>query len=170
MIPTLVIGAVLATMGPEATSPLSKLDLRQIGYLGSKGRVQDNNVPMVAALVEAGAAAVPFLVSKLEDESVVEGRVHDFWADVRVGDVALVILCNFLVGPDLETPTIPGFGWDLLLERRGSTESASELLRGFLAKHGRRELRRRIEGLLRPYSGRLEWSKRDRCFRPTTKR
>jgi hypothetical protein len=40
------------------------------------------------------------------------------------------------------------------------------LLYAFIAKHGRREIRRRIEKLLQPYDAGLVWDNDDRCFKP----
>lgn len=149
-------------------SPVTDVDLRTIGPVQPKGRVQDHpRRSVVNRLVAAGAVAIPFLVSKLEDETKTEGHVFDYWPDVRVGDVALAILCDFFLTPDERTSTVPGLTWDAVLERTSAPDlSAASLLRTFVATHGRAEIRRRIEALLRPYQGRFVWDDEQRCFRP----
>jgi hypothetical protein len=166
---TAIVLALAATPKAIPTPPLAAVDLRRIGHLQPKGRVQDreyNESQVVDALIAAGPAAIPYLVSKLEDQTSVEGPVVDFWSDVRVGDVALMILCDFFLEADWRSPTVPGLQWDALLERKNSTAPSNELLHTFLAKHGRVGLRRRIEKLLLPYAAGFVWDENERCFKP----
>jgi hypothetical protein len=163
------------SLGLCASAELPKgvtVDLTQIGHIASKGRVQDadyNRLPEVDALIQAGAAAIPFLVQSLEDETEIQHSVVDFWPRVRVGDVALIILCDFFKTSDWTRSTIPGLSWDTLLERPDRGAASWEVLGGFLAKHGRRGLRNKVESILEPYQGRLSWDATERCFKPTTK-
>ena len=159
----LALAAILGVAAP------AHLDLAEIGHVSPKGRVQDrdyNNLPVVDGLLAMGPSAIPFLVSKLDDEGRVEGKVFDFWNDVRVGDVALTILCDFFLAADWRTPTVPGLEWDKLLDRRSPDTPSSALLATFVAKHGRAEIRRRVETLLHAHPGGFNWDGEDRCFRP----
>jgi hypothetical protein len=145
-------------------------DLAQIGHVAPKGRVQDraynHHLAVVDGLVEAGPAAIPFLVSKLEDNTRVEGPVFDYWPRVTVGDVALVVLIDLFTTPE-GGPTVPGLTWDSLLDREGRDVPAWDVLDDFVAKHGRDGLRGKVQAILRPYGGRFAWATKGRCFRPT---
>jgi len=165
-----MITACLALAGTLGVVASTNVDLGTIGHVSPKGRVQDrdyNNLPVVDGLISMGPSAIPFLVSKLDDERRVEGTVFDSWEDVRIGDVALVILCDFFLAADWQTPIVPGLEWDKLLDRRSPDASSSTLLATFIAKHGRAELRRRVETLLRAHAKAFVWDERERCFRPS---
>ena len=148
----------------------ANVDLARIGHVQPKGRVQDkdyNDLPVVDRLISMGPAAISFLVSKLEDEGRVDGYVFDFWPDVRVGDVALVVLCDLFLTADGRSPTVPGLEWDTLLDRRSQDVSSSTLLDTFIAIHGRTEIRRRVEKLLQAHPKGFAWDETERCFKPT---
>jgi hypothetical protein len=148
----------------------SSVDLSKIGHIAPKGRVQDKeynpHLPVVDALIEAGTDAIPFLVSKLEDETEVEGHVMDYWPSLRVGDVALVILTDFFTRPDWKHSTIPGFTLDEILERRTEDIAAWAVLDEYIKKHGRDGLRRKVEKLLEPYDWQLAWDAQQQCYVP----
>ena len=161
--------AVLAQATLAGTAAEPAVDLSQIGHVTPKGRVQDkeyNRLPVVDALIEAGPAAIPFLLRQLEDETVIEPHVFDYWPTVRVGDVALVILTHLFMTPDWKDSTIPGLGWDELLERPNADMPGWAVLEQFLARQGRRGLRQKLEGILKPYDGKLAWDSTERCFKP----
>src|SRR5262252_7276637 len=104
-----------ASLLVSASAPVTRdlVDLRRIGPMPSKGRVQDQQLPVVEALIKAGPPAVTFLVSKLDDRTRIAGQepVMDFWPRVEVRHVALVVLCDLLTRADEITPTVPGFTW-----------------------------------------------------------
>ena len=163
---TLATGA-LSQAGPS--EPIA-MDLHLIGHVAAKGRVQDKTfnptVPIVDALIQSGPAAIPFLVSKLEDDTEIDGPVLDYWPRVHVGDVALLLLCDFFSRPDRKRSTVPGMSWDTILERRNADVPAWTLLDDFLTKYGRVGLRRKIEAMLKPHHGRFAWDEKERCFKP----
>jgi hypothetical protein len=101
---------------------------------------------------------------------VIEPAVFDFWPTVRVGDVALAILLHFFTTSDWKTSTIPGMGWDDLLEPPTEDMAAWDVLESFLARYGRRGLRQKVEGILEPYDGKLSWDATERCFKPVLER
>ena len=159
----LIIGLVASV--PAQTSR-DLVDLRRIGHLSSKGRVQDQPVPVVEALIKAGPDAVPFLVSKLADRSRLTGPpVLDFWPRIEVRHVALVVLCDLLTRSDGHTPTVPNASWDQILDRQEPDTAAWELYDRFVAKHGDDAVRQKGERLLAPYKGKLIWDAAERCFR-----
>jgi hypothetical protein len=150
--------------------PTLTIDLSQIGPTAPKGRVQDKeynpHLPVVDALIEAGPDAIPFLVSKLEDETEIEGHVFDYWPRVYVGDAAFRILRDFFTTPDWQHSTVSGFCGNELIERDNYRIAFSSAFAEYIAAHGRRELRRKIENLLRPYDGQFAWDPQMRCFVP----
>ena len=161
------LAAVIATSA--SAPPDLPVDLTRIGHISSKGRVQDsqyNNLPVVNSLIQAGPAAIPFLVGKLDDDTEIREDVLDFWPRVTVGDVALVILCDLFRTADWKASTVPGLEWDALLERTDPEAPGWVVLQNFLAHHGRRGLRERVEELLKPYEGSLAWDANERCFMP----
>src|SRR6266699_4942273 len=123
---------------------LRKFDLRTIGHIASKGRVQDrqyNQLPAVEQLIAQGKESVPYLISKLNDEAKIEGQVVDYWSDVCVGDVALIVLTDFFTDSTWQRATVAGVSWDELLERgnqKGLT--AEQVLRRYISKHGRKKI------------------------------
>ena len=165
----LVLTASVLLSAP-AQAKRDLVDLRHIGHVESKWRVQDQPSPVVEALIKAGPPAVTFLLSKLEDRTRIpgQGAVLDFWPRVEVGHVALVVLCDFFRRADGITPTVPGLTWDEILGRHNQNPPAWSVYDSFVAQHGRSGIRRKVEQLLTPYSGTLVWDATERCFRPRT--
>ena len=155
--------AFLVGLGAHAAPTI---DLSQIGPLPSKGRVQDDESNrQVNALISMGPDAVSYLVARVVDDTEVKGHVLDFWPRVRIGDVALAVLCDLFTTPD-GVHTVPGLDWDSLLDRRGVDAPAWELLERFVEAHGRKGLQNRVEQVLARYDGRIAWVNAERCFRP----
>ena len=167
--PSADVPAVSGLLSVVLAPPALDIDLRQIGDVAPKGRVQDKEynprLVVVDRLIAAGPAAIPFLVSKLEDETTITRPVFDFWGKVHVGDVAFVILRDFFVESDWKTSTVPALDWGLLEGRDDETASAT-VFKEFVAKHGQRGRREKVERVLRPYGGRFVWDAHGRCFRP----
>ena len=163
----LVLAASLL-VSPSTQVKQDLVNLRRIGPMPSKGRVQDQQLSVVEALIKAGPPAVTFLVSKLDDRTRIAGQepVMDFWPRVEVRHVALVVLCDLLTRADEITPTVPGFTWVEILDAHDPNLPAWEVYDRFVAQHGRSAIRRKVEQLLKPYSGALVWDATERCFRP----
>lgn len=147
------------------------VDLRKIKDVAPKGRVQDKyynqNLPEIDALIAIGNSSIPFLLNKIEDETVIDNHVFDYWPSVHVGDVAIVILTNFFLDSKWEHSTVPGMGWDEVLDRKNNQEATGdELLEKFIAKNGRIGLRQKIEKILAPYDNQFLWDENERCFKP----
>ena len=163
--PILIAGSVCCVFLSAQPASL-RVDLARIGQIAPKGRVQDKyynpDLPVVAKLIEAGPKSIPFLISKLEDKTPVKGHVMDFWPDVRVGDVAWIILCDFFTTADWEHSTIsPGLGSIIEDQKLPSQDAWAAQLR----KDGRAGIRKKVEKILSPYQGRLFWDAKERCFR-----
>ena len=131
--------AVVATLAlvPQAAATRDLVDLRRIGHIESKGRVQDQHNSVVDTLIKAVPSAAPFLQSKLEDRTRIPGfEALDFWPGVEVGHVALIVLRHLFTRPDGRTSTVPGFSWAEILGA-GQDTPAREVYRAFVVKHGR---------------------------------
>jgi hypothetical protein len=165
----LVVVASLVLSAP-AQAQRDLVDLRHIGRIPSMGRVQDQGLPVVEALIKAGSPAVTFLLSKLDDRTRIPGHgaVLDFWPSVEVRHVALLVLCDLFTRADGMRPTVPGLNWDGILARRDQDAPAWEVYRRFVTQHGRSGVRLKVEQLLAPYGGNLVWDATEQCFRPRT--
>ena len=166
-----MLGISSPTMAGTSSGADISVNLSKIGPIAPKGRVQDKeynpHLRMVDALIEAGPDAIPFLVSKLDDDTEIKEYIIDYWDYVCVGDVALIILTDFFMTADWRSSTIPGLSFDELLERQTDDVPSWILLHDFVAKHGRAELRRKAERLLEPYDGQFVWQPTQRCFFPS---
>jgi hypothetical protein len=163
---------ILVEIGPSAAeakpTKLTEIDLATIGAIAPKGRVQDreyNQLPVVERLIAHGRESIPYLISKLDDATKIDGHVLDYWYDVRVGDVALIILTDFFIDHTWQNTTIPGIGWDKFLEPGGNTDLTGEqVLRNYIAKHGRRKIKQRWQKIWEEYRDKVEWDEKERCF------
>lgn len=153
--------------------PLNKIDLTQIKHTVPQGRAQDgglldeefNELSIVSDLIAHGKDSIPFLISKLDDETKMDNHAMDFWYEVYVGDIALMILSGFF-SEDGITSTIPGFGWDEFLERGNDKESMSEaILRKYIKKHGRKNIKARWQKMWEQNKENIYWDETDNCFR-----
>lgn len=157
-----------ALASPEPVVQLSEINLAKIGALAPKGRVQDrdyNQLPVVEQLILHGKESIPFLIGKLEDETRAEGHIMDYWSDVRVGDVAFVILTDFFTDSTWQRATIPDGGWDEFLGRgKDKNLPAEQLLRRYIARHGRRSIRQRWQQMWEQYKDKVYWDVDEKCF------
>jgi hypothetical protein len=153
----------------EVVSKISDIDLSKIGHTVPSGRVQDlDNEPsdVVQKLVANEKESIPFLISKLEDNTRVNDRVFDYWYQTYVGDIALSVLGDLFTLPDGVTSTIPGMGWDELLER-GSDRATmgEELLRRYIRKYGRKSIKAKWQAVWKANQDKIFWDSSERCFK-----
>jgi hypothetical protein len=154
---------------PQPTIALDKIDLSQIGPLGGKGRAQDpdyhKDLPVVRQLLSHGKEAIPFLISKLDDETKINYQIVDYWNDAYVGDVALVLLSDFFLESDGATSTIKGMDWDTFLGRKSNEEMTGEaLLRRYVKKNGRKNIKQRWQKVWDQNKDRIYWNAKDLNF------
>src|SRR5262249_3157633 len=122
-------------------------DLRTIARVAPKGRIQDKeynpSIKAVDELVGMGIEAVPFLIQKLDDDKKIDHHVLDFWSDVTVGDVSLVILTDFFTTPSMTEHTIPGTSWPEILDvpTQDADKTAEEEVRAFVYTKGREAIK-----------------------------
>ncbi|HZI85200.1 MAG TPA: hypothetical protein VFD48_00090 [Pyrinomonadaceae bacterium] len=154
---------------PPVPIPLSEIDLTRIGHIAPKGRVQDadyNQLPIVQQLLAHGKESIPFLISKLEDETKIEGHVLDFWSQVYAGDVALVILSDFFLDKNWQRSTIAGMHWNELLGRGNNKNiSGEQVLRNYIERYGRRKIKERWQKVWQQYQDRIFWDEQERAFK-----
>lgn len=154
---------------PSVQIPLSEINLTRIGHVAPKGRVQDaeyNQLPIVEQLIAHGKESIPFLISKLEDETKIEAHVLDFWYQVSVGDVALVILSDFFLDKNWKRSTIAGMHWNEFLARGNNKNLTGEqVLRNYIERYGRRKIKERWQNVWQQYQDRIFWDQQERAFK-----
>ena len=143
------------------------IDLRKIGHIAPNGRVQDKeqnpNLPVVDSLIAHGPDAIPFLVSKLEDSTVIRTKVLDSWPRVCVGDVAWFILYDFFTDKSLVS-TLPDPGLFAIVGGADQGQPGWKSWASVVRKSGRAGIRKGVEALLKPYLGKFLWNPAERCF------
>ncbi len=153
---------------------LKNIDLTTIKHIAPKGRAQDESLegenfvelPIADDLLAHGKDSIPFLISKLDDETEMKRRTIDFWYEVHVGDVALIILNDFFTKDDGLTSTIKGFGWDEFLERGNDKDSMGEqILRNYIDKHGRKHIKKRWQKMWDENKENIYWDETEKCFK-----
>jgi hypothetical protein len=147
---------------------LSEIDLSKIGPLSPKGRVQDKDyqeIEMVDDLIANGKDSIPFLISKIDDGTVIRQHVMDYWPEVTVGDVALHILGDFSVDYTWTKRTIPGSDWEGLFGRKYDENLPFyENYENYIRKHGRRQVKAKWEKIWQQYKDRIYWDEKDIAF------
>lgn len=152
---------------------LSEIDLTTIKHIEPKGRVQDgrlegeNFVKLTIAedLIANGKDSIPFLIRKLDDETEMKRGTVDFWYEVYVGDIVLIILMDLFTKSDGKTSTIPGFAWDEFLERGNNKDSmGEEILRKYIKKYGRKNIKKRWQYVWDAQKENIFWNEKERCF------
>jgi hypothetical protein len=153
---------------PAPRTRLSEINLAAIGRIAPKGRVQDreyNQLPVVEGLIAHGKESIPYLISQLDDETKIEGQVQDYWSEVRVGDVALVILIDFFTDKSWQRTTISGVGWDEFLGGENDASlTGEERLRNYLARRGRKSIKERWQQIWAQHKESIFWDDEERCF------
>lgn len=146
----------------------SDIDLAKIGHTRPTGRFQDlenDRSEVVEQLVAHGKSSIPYLISRLDDNTRVDAHVFDYWYQTFVGDIALAVLGDFFSYPD-GTSTVPGMGWDELLGRGNNRDiTAEELLRDYIKKHSRKTLKQKWENFWHANESKIHWDATGRCFR-----
>ncbi|HEY0098446.1 MAG TPA: hypothetical protein VGB76_05785 [Pyrinomonadaceae bacterium] len=153
---------------PAPQTRLSEINLAAIGRIAPKGRVQDreyNQLPVVEQLLAQGRESVPYLINRLEDETKIEARVLDYWSEVRVGDVALIILTDFFTDKSRQRTTIPGVGWDEFLGGGNDASLTGEdRLRHYIEVRGRKSIKERWQQAWEQHKKNIYWDNAERCF------
>lgn len=149
--------------------PLWEIHLTNIGRIAPKGRVQDkdyNQLPVIDALLAQGKQAIPFLINKLDDETKIPDHVMDYWSEIYVGDVALIILADFFLDKDWKNSTVKGLKWDEFLMRGDNKEiTAEELLRNYIKKYGRKKIKERWQQFWAENQENIYWDDAERAFK-----
>jgi hypothetical protein len=153
--------------GPRKS--LSEIDFSRIGRIAPKGRVQDkeyNQLEVIDQLIANGKDSIPFLISKLEDETVLDHHVIDYWSKVTVGDVALLILSNFSLDSTWTKVTIPGTRWEELFEAKKNPNIAFlDYYDTQIRKRGRGWVKAKWQRIWTTYKDRIVWDGQERCFK-----
>jgi hypothetical protein len=161
-----VAAAVNAAPLPETRLP--EINLAAIGRIAPKGRVQDreyNQLLVIEQLLAHGRESIPYLISQLDDETKIEGHVKGYWSEVRIGDVALIILTNFFTDSSWTRTTIPGVAWDEFLGGGNNAGLTGEdRLRNYIDLRGRKSIKERWQRVWERHGENIRWNDEERCF------
>lgn len=162
-----VVASALAS--PEKKPSFGEIDLSKIGHINPKGRVQDKDyheLKVVDQLLANGKDSIPYLIGKLDDGTVINDDVMDYWPQITVGDVALIILSDFSLDSTWKKRMIPGTGYDELFERKSTPDVPFwEELDTQVRRHGRPWLKARWQKIWTTYKDRIVWDEQERCFK-----
>lgn len=144
-----------------------KIDLISIRHISPKGRVQDKeynqNIPVVDQLISKGTDAIPILINFLEDERQLEKGVVDFWPEVKVGDMAHIILFDFFTDESFVKSTIPEIKF-LLGEDFFPDKPSWEKWYDLIKEHGRISVKKYWQKIWENYREFIQWDVKKRCF------
>jgi hypothetical protein len=161
-----VIRALAST---EKKTTLAEIDLAKIGHIQAKGRVQDKDyqsLKVIDELLANGKDSIPYLISKLDDETVIHNQVMDFWPKITVGDLAFIILSDFSLDSTWTKKTIPGTSFDELFETKADPDVPFwEQLDSQFHKHSRLWIKAKWETIWTTYRERIIWDEQERCFK-----
>ncbi len=152
----------------EKVVPVSEIDLSKIGRITPKGRVQDkdyNQLKVVDELIASGKESIPFLISKLDDKTKINGHVKDFWGEIHIGDVAFIILTNFFTTSDWQKTTIEGVGWNEFLGCTNPDIPAQNCFIDYVEKNGRKTIKSRWQKIWEENKEKIYWDEAERCFK-----
>ena len=152
----------------ENITPLSNINLSKIGHIAPKGRVQDedyNQLKLVEDLISNGKESIPFLINKLDDKTKIDDQVMDYWGEIRVGDVAFIILTNFFETTDWQHSTISGVGWNEFLGCTNSNVPAYNCYSDYVKKNGRKKIKARWQKIWEENRDKIYWDETDKCFK-----
>ena len=79
--------------------------------------------------------------------------------------MALLIPTDFFTDGSWQKTTIAGLGWDEFLERDKSDLSSEQVLRKYIANHGRKKIKERWQEIWTQHRDRLFWDESERCFK-----
>jgi hypothetical protein len=151
---------------------LELIDISKVPPLDVKARFQEGKTgtgepnQVAKDLVANGKGSIPFLIGKLDDETEIDHRIENYWGRLYVGDLALIILTDFFTERDLGKSAIPGFRWDEFLEKGNDKELTGEaVLRRYIEKHGRKEIRQRWQQVWDQNKEKIFWDAKCSCFR-----
>jgi hypothetical protein len=151
-----------------AQNILSEIDLVKIGKIAPKGRVQDKNynqLSIIDKLIGNGKDSIPFLIENLDNETKFEEPILDYWKEVKIGDVALVILTNFFTDKAWKNTTIPDVSWDIFLKRgKNKSFTGEQVLRNYIKKYGRKNIKQRWQKIFEQNKNNIFWDETENCF------
>ncbi|HUI93182.1 MAG TPA: hypothetical protein VLX68_13120 [Chitinivibrionales bacterium] len=163
----IIIVLIMVLVATPAFAQKLSIDLRKIGHISKEGRVQDKDknpsLPVVDSLIAHGADAIPFLLVKLEDSTVIRGKVLDDWPRVRVGDVAWFILYDFFTDSHMAA-TLPDPGLFAIVGSADQNQPGWKSWASLVKRCGRKGIRKAAEVILKPYEGKFLWNPAERCF------
>lgn len=161
---------VFASLATIAAAGDPDIDLSKMPHLSPKGRIQDKDynpdILLVDEMIGMGTNTIPFLISKLADETEVDHQVMCLWPVNTVGDIALVVLTDLVTDSSWRRQTIPGTSWEELLGQKKDPKIPSwQYVHEYVEKHGRRSLQAKWQKIWTEHHDHIGWDEKQRCFK-----
>ncbi len=141
--------------------------LRATPRLVSKGRVQDpdynHNVPIVDEMESRGGAIITGLIGLVESEERLDHQVLDFWPNMKVGDLAFVLLVDLFADGNGK-PVFSDISWTSLIETKDATRSSHDRFYDFVNSKGRDALREKLSQFWENNQDTIGWNQMSRNF------
>jgi hypothetical protein len=163
---------LLGLLSANLLTAAERVELSAITLFSPKGRVQDKdynpNQPVIDSLIAQGTNSIPLLINLLDNDTLIDHQVINYWPSQTIGDLAFVILTDLTTGIGWTNTTIPGASWNEMLGSKPDPNillPAFNQLVDFKKKHGSKELKRRWQKLWAEHHNRIYWDARARCFK-----
>jgi hypothetical protein len=154
---------------PHTLVAAESVNLSAITHLAPKARAQDQSYnpsqAVIDSLVAKGTNSIPLLIELLDNNSNINHQILDYWPSNTIGDIAFVILTDFVQDPRSRASTIPGASWEEFLGHPDPNVPGWIQLEEFKRTHGSQEIKRRWQKLWSEYHERIYWDSKGRCFR-----
>jgi hypothetical protein len=154
----------------KALSIKDEIDLSKIKPIAPKGRIQDKeynfqNQEMIERLIKHGKASIPFLIEKLTNKTKLPTNTINYWSEVTVADIALIILTDLFTDSSWKETTIPEAKWSYIIGySEKSNKPFSEWLTHFTERHGRKPIKNKWQKAWKKYQNRIYWDEKEQCF------
>lgn len=164
----LLFCATMRTEGQEPAPPRDPFRLEHFdeaaGMCRGKGRLQDTEYCRSAtmdAILAKGKDAVPILIAQLTDERVVKMPILDYWNEMKVGDIAYVILRNLFTDAGADTLNLSG----LESTQDACSDGANTCWRLLVRMRGRRSIQRQWLAAWNANKSEVYWDATARTFK-----
>lgn len=146
------------------------IDLSRIKHIAPTDRIQNpqwnpDNQYLIKGISKWKKETIPFLINKLDDETILEVGLIDYWSRVTIADLAMIILSDLFRDSDYQT-TISGTDWHNMIGWKwGDKEPDFNVLFDYLRLHGRKPIKQKWKKIWLKYKDRIYWDETEKCFK-----
>jgi len=170
---------VVSSAALHAQSPAANklsFDLSRLGFVlngrqicEDKGRLQDYPSKVMDQIIAARSRSVPALIAMITDQRTIhtDEPIICYWYGMTIGEAALCTLADLFTDASYKT-TIPGADWASWMDTEDKDRPAADQLHLFIKKHGSRVLQVKYQQFWGEYKNRVQWDRKEKCFKPKT--